>query len=369
MGEKFGRGKEPSRRRRTTEERSGQLDWSQLEPLEEGRAGDLPNDDRALFGDFASQLLEVAERLAPPQALQQPSQQLRLRGAGHQPTQNEPSQHLDSPGAGQHRQGAHSRFTGRSRSSSGTSSLQERHRYAAEAPLDAGEAHGEAGPSETLQQPSESSGSPQQAPKKRGKKKLPVPDLEAIKDPDERRRQRRLVKNRNTAAASRERKQREMDELNTRMDKLDQENAHLRQLLEHRDLEIGHLQQEIVGTSGAAGDLGGPAAGPSWGTSSGVDHLGSMDDRSPQQLGGSPSLADAAAARASLTASGVAAASMSGFVRGVDGQYLRLRLRQTPLLDAAEHETQPSAVRAESDRARGGMQHPERGDRSPGGSV
>ena len=38
---------------------------------------------------------------------------------------------------------------------------------------------------------------------KRGKRKLPTPDLDAIEDVEERRRQRRLVKNRNTAAASR----------------------------------------------------------------------------------------------------------------------------------------------------------------------
>lgn len=162
----------------------------------------------------------------------------------------------------------------------------------------------------------------------------------------------------------RERKQREVDELNVRMDKLEEENAHLRRLLEHRDLEIGHLQQEIVGTSGAAGGLGGPAAGPSRGTSSvGCDRRGSMDS---QQLGGSPSLANAAASRASLTASGVAAASVSGFVRGVDGQYLRLRPGRTCPVEAAEHATQPSAVRAEPDCAHGDMQQPEREDRSPG---
>ena len=65
------------------------------------------------------------------------------------------------------------------------------------------ESCGHQGSIESLQQPSETSGSPERAPKKRGKKKLPVPDLDAIADPDERRRQRRLVKNRNTAAASR----------------------------------------------------------------------------------------------------------------------------------------------------------------------
>ncbi|BDA51586.1 hypothetical protein COCOBI_19-1420 [Coccomyxa sp. Obi] len=358
MGERPLRGREPSRRRGSTE----QLDWSHLEPFEEGRAGDLPNDDRALFGDFASQSLDDAERLTHPQALQQSSRQLRLRGAGHQPPQNEPLQRISSPGAGQPRQGAPSRFTGRSRSSSGTSSLQEGHRFAADAAMDAGEACGEAGPSET-------SGSPQQAPKKRGKKKLPLPDLDAIKDPDERRRQRRLVKNRNTAAASRQRKAREVDELNTRMDKLEQENAQLRRLLEHRDLEIGHLQQELAGTSGAAGGPGAPANRPSRGTGSGGDRQGSLDDRSPQQLGGSsPSLANAAAACSGLTASGVAAASMSGFVRGVDGQYLRLRPGRSPPLDAAERATQPSAA-GPQDQALGGMQQPEGGDRSPGASV
>ena len=42
-----------------------------------------------------------------------------------------------------------------------------------------------------------------QTPPKRGKRKLPLPDLDAIQDVEERRRQRRLIKNRNTAAASR----------------------------------------------------------------------------------------------------------------------------------------------------------------------
>lgn len=167
----------------------------------------------------------------------------------------------------------------------------------------------------------------------------------------------------------RERKAREVDELNTRMDNLEQENAHLRRLLEHRDLEIGHLQQEIAGTSGALGDPGGPATGPSRRTSTGGDRPGASEDRPPQQLGGSPSLADAAAARPDLTASGVAAASTSGFVRGVDGQYLRLRPGRTHPLGVAEDETQPSTVGPQPDQALGGMQQPERVDGSPGGSV
>lgn len=43
----------------------------------------------------------------------------------------------------------------------------------------------------------------QLTPPRRGKRKLPLPDLDAIQDVEERRRQRRLIKNRNTAAASR----------------------------------------------------------------------------------------------------------------------------------------------------------------------
>lgn len=59
---------------------------------------------------------------------------------------------------------------------------------------------------EGAQQPARSQtlGSTKKVGKTRGKKKLPVPDLDAIDDPEERRRQRRLVKNRNTAAASRQ---------------------------------------------------------------------------------------------------------------------------------------------------------------------
>lgn len=40
-------------------------------------------------------------------------------------------------------------------------------------------------------------------PRRRGKRKLPVPDFSAIEDPAELRLQKRLVKNRRTAAASR----------------------------------------------------------------------------------------------------------------------------------------------------------------------
>ncbi len=62
MRERPAHGREPPRRRGVTEQPSEQLDWSQLEPFEEGRAGELPNDDSALFGDFASQLLDGRRR-------------------------------------------------------------------------------------------------------------------------------------------------------------------------------------------------------------------------------------------------------------------------------------------------------------------
>lgn len=71
-------------------------------------------------------------------------------------------------------------------------------------------AYGEAGPSAAghAEEPGEAAqeevSGKERTGKKRGKKKLPVSDLDAIKDPSERRRQRRLVKNRNTAAASRQ---------------------------------------------------------------------------------------------------------------------------------------------------------------------
>lgn len=57
---------EPPVERGSTEQRSqAPADWSHLEPYEEGRAGDLPTDDRALFGDFASRLLEGGAYLPP----------------------------------------------------------------------------------------------------------------------------------------------------------------------------------------------------------------------------------------------------------------------------------------------------------------
>ena len=62
----------------------------------------------------------------------------------------------------------------------------------------------EAGPSSAAQGNASDGSGEKKESRKRGKKKLPVPDLDAIKDPNERRRQRRLVKNRNTAAASRQ---------------------------------------------------------------------------------------------------------------------------------------------------------------------
>lgn len=52
------RGTQAGRRGSATEQAG--VDWSNIDPYEEGRAGDLPYDDRVLFGDFASQLLNGA---------------------------------------------------------------------------------------------------------------------------------------------------------------------------------------------------------------------------------------------------------------------------------------------------------------------
>ncbi|CAL8465675.1 g5211 [Coccomyxa elongata] len=77
---------------------------------------------------------------------------------------------------------------------------------------------------------------------RRGKRKLPVPDLDAIEDPAELRVQRRLLKNRRTAAASRERKQKEMDDLVAHVQALKADNKQLRQALRQRNAQICMLR-------------------------------------------------------------------------------------------------------------------------------
>jgi len=73
-------------------------------------------------------------------------------------------------------------------------------------------------------------------------KRKPEVDLSTIDDPAERRKQRRLAKNRATAATSRERKRKQLTELQHRVSKLEADKAHLAQLLARRDSEVAALR-------------------------------------------------------------------------------------------------------------------------------
>ncbi|CAL8465676.1 g5212 [Coccomyxa elongata] len=79
----------------------------------------------------------------------------------------------------------------------------------------------------------------------RGKRALPVPDLDAIEDPTEMKLQRRLLKNRRTAAASRERKQKEMENLVAKVQALQADNKELKSMLEQRNAAIRTLSMEL----------------------------------------------------------------------------------------------------------------------------
>ena len=71
-------------------------------------------------------------------------------------------------------------------------------------------------------------------PVKTGKRKTVDVDWTKIEDPIERRRQRRLVKNRNTAAISRERKKAQLQSLEDRVKALEEQNAALKYWLAYR---------------------------------------------------------------------------------------------------------------------------------------
>jgi cyclic AMP-dependent transcription factor ATF-2 len=73
-------------------------------------------------------------------------------------------------------------------------------------------------------------------------KRKPDVDLATISDPAERRKQRRLAKNRATAATSRERKRKQMSELQHRVNQLEATNASLNKLLAQRDQELATLR-------------------------------------------------------------------------------------------------------------------------------
>jgi hypothetical protein len=83
---------------------------------------------------------------------------------------------------------------------------------------------------------------------KRGKRKQV--DLESISDIEERRKQKRLAKNRATAALSRERKRTLMQSLQAKLKQLDQENNSLKYVVSCKDIEIARLQEELAQRSG-----------------------------------------------------------------------------------------------------------------------
>lgn len=85
------------------------------------------------------------------------------------------------------------------------------------------------------------------------KRRAPVVDWRAIDDPEERRKQRRLAKNRVTAARSRERKKEQMAEMEQRLSQLEAENGSLRTLLQTMMSENTGLKEQLASlTRGAA---------------------------------------------------------------------------------------------------------------------
>ncbi|KAL6776603.1 BZIP1 [Auxenochlorella protothecoides x Auxenochlorella symbiontica] len=74
--------------------------------------------------------------------------------------------------------------------------------------------------------------------RRKGRKKVPPVDLARVEDPEERKRQRRLMKNRETAAASRARRQERELLLEDRIRALEQENACLKAKLSSRGIPL-----------------------------------------------------------------------------------------------------------------------------------
>lgn len=81
---------------------------------------------------------------------------------------------------------------------------------------------------------------------KPNKRKAPDVDWRSIVDPAERRRQRRLAKNRVTAARSRERKKVQWSEMEVKMNGISSDNAQLRGLLEHVLRENAALKAQVL---------------------------------------------------------------------------------------------------------------------------
>lgn len=81
----------------------------------------------------------------------------------------------------------------------------------------------------------------------KNKRKADQMDLDTILDPAEKKKQRRLAKNRATAALSRERKKAQLQVLQQRVRVLEQENTSLSQALSIRDAEIRRLKDRAAG--------------------------------------------------------------------------------------------------------------------------
>lgn len=88
------------------------------------------------------------------------------------------------------------------------------------------------------------------------KRKAPEVDWRSIADPEERRKQRRLAKNRVTAARSRERKKVQLAGMEGRMQQLETDNAQLKSLLEHCMKENGSLREQLASLTRGAGPSG-----------------------------------------------------------------------------------------------------------------
>lgn len=78
------------------------------------------------------------------------------------------------------------------------------------------------------------------------KRRAPDVDWRSIEDPNERRRQRRLAKNRITAARSRERKKTQWQVMEERLKGLEDQNSHLRSLLEQYATENRSLKERLA---------------------------------------------------------------------------------------------------------------------------
>eukprot|EP00877_Chromochloris_zofingiensis_P015215 jgi/Chrzof1/9948/Cz04g21220.t1 len=88
------------------------------------------------------------------------------------------------------------------------------------------------------------------------KRRAPEVDWRSIEDPAERRKQRRLAKNRVTAARSRERKKSQWGEMEQRMNNLEAENSELKSLLETLAKENAGLKSHLASLTRGAGGTG-----------------------------------------------------------------------------------------------------------------